>query len=439
MGKKIVIAGAGHGGLVAGAVLAKAGYDVTVYERKIRSELGYDWEDAIDMRVFAECGLEPPKKEHYAFNGDMKYYNPNLKAPLVVPANGKGSAVFERKEIYDVLIDNAEKSGVKIIYSTEILSPVMDGLRVVGIRTSDGVVDADLVIDAAGINTPLRSRLPVCCNIDRDYGYGECFYAFRGYFDKVPGHEPDVAYEIFLMHQGERGLSWVVTKDDYVDVLIGRMAPMSKTKLAKTLDEMRAFSPQIGEKLLRGGTQEQIPVRRPLSVMVCDGYAAVGDAAYMTVPMTGSGICASMRAGLLLAETVMEDKDELYSRETLWNYNRKYILHFGQSFASIDILKNIMLCTEVEGVNFLFDKGIITENDMSFGKGKEEGGMSFSDMVARATRGISNLPVLLRTAGALTKGDNVKKVYQSIPETYDEKAVLKWKQDVMEATTLMQR
>ena len=439
MGKKIVIAGAGHGGLVAGAKLAQAGYDVTVYERKIRSELGYDWEDAIDMRVFAECGLEPPKKEHYAFNGDMKYYNPNLKAPLVVPANGKGSAVFERKEIYDVLIDNAEKSGVKIIYSTEILSPVMDGLRVVGIRTSDGVVDADLVIDAAGINTPLRSRLPVCCNIDRDYGYGECFYAFRGYFDKVPGHEPDVAYEIFLMHQGERGLSWVVTKDDYVDVLIGRMAPMSKTKLAKTLDEMRAFSPQIGEKLLRGGTQEQIPVRRPLSVMVCDGYAAVGDAAYMTVPMTGSGICASMRAGMLLAETVMEDKDEVYSRETLWNYNRKYILHFGQSFAAIDILKNIMLCTEVEGVNFLFDKGIITENDMSFGKGKEEGGMSFSDMVARATRGISNLPVLLRTAGALTKGDNVKKVYQSIPETYDEKAVLKWKQDVMEATTLMQR
>ena len=30
-------------------------------------------------------------------------------------------------------------------------------------------------------------------------------------------------------------------------------------------------------------------------------------------------------------------------------------------------------------------------------------------------------------------------LYQSIPETYDEKAVLKWKQDVMEATTLMQR
>ena len=439
MGKKIVIAGAGHGGLIAGAKLAAAGYDVTVYERKIKSELGYDWEDAIDMRVFSECDLEPPKKENISFNGDMKYYNPNLSAPLVVPANGKGSALFERKELYDLLLDNAEKSGVKIIYSTEILGPEMDGLRVVGIRTSDGVVDADLVIDAAGINTPLRSRLPVCCNVDRDYGYGECFYAYRAYFDKIPGHEPDVPYEVFLMHRGERGISWVVTKDDHVDVLIGRMAPMSREKVQKTLDEMRAFSPQIGETLLRGGSQEQIPVRRPLSVMVCDGYAAVGDSAYMTLPMTGSGICASMRAGLLLADTVLADKDEVYSKETLWDYNRKYILHFGQNFAAIDILKNIMLCTEVEGVNFLFDKQIITESDMEFGKGKGEGGMSFGDVMNRAVRGIGNLPVLLRTAGALTKGDNVKKVYQAMPETYDEKAVLKWKADIMEATALMQR
>ncbi|MBR3095203.1 MAG: NAD(P)/FAD-dependent oxidoreductase [Clostridia bacterium] len=439
MGKKIVVAGAGHGGLIAAAKLAQAGYDVTVYERRIKSELGYDWEDAINLHIFAECGLETPDTSNIEFNGDMKYYNPNLKAPLVVPSNGKGSAMFERKKLYEILLDNAEKSGVRIIYSTEILGPVTDGLRVTGIRTSDGVVDADLVIDAAGINTPLRSRLPVCCNVDRDYGYGECFYAYRAYFNKVPGHDPDVGYEIFLMHQGERGISWVVTKDSYVDVLIGRMAPMSKEKLRKTLDEMRAFSPQIGETLLRGGSQEQIPVRRPLSVMVCDGYAAVGDSAYMTEPMSGSGICASMRAGLLLAETVIADEKEEYSKETLWEYNRKYMLHFGKNFAAIDILKNVLLCTEVEGVNFLFDKGIITENDMSFGTGKSDKGMAFSDLVARATRGIGNLPVLLRTAGALSKGDNVKKVYEAIPKTYNEKAVLKWKADVREATTLMQR
>ena len=33
MGKKIIVAGAGHGGITAAALLAKAGFDVTVYER----------------------------------------------------------------------------------------------------------------------------------------------------------------------------------------------------------------------------------------------------------------------------------------------------------------------------------------------------------------------------------------------------------------------
>ena len=34
MSKKIVVAGAGHGGLIAAYYLAAAGYDVTVYEKK---------------------------------------------------------------------------------------------------------------------------------------------------------------------------------------------------------------------------------------------------------------------------------------------------------------------------------------------------------------------------------------------------------------------
>ena len=34
MGKTIIIAGAGHGGLASGALLAEKGFDVTVYEKK---------------------------------------------------------------------------------------------------------------------------------------------------------------------------------------------------------------------------------------------------------------------------------------------------------------------------------------------------------------------------------------------------------------------
>ena len=42
MGKKIIVAGLGHGGIAAAAQLAKAGFDVTVYEQKKEGTLGYD-------------------------------------------------------------------------------------------------------------------------------------------------------------------------------------------------------------------------------------------------------------------------------------------------------------------------------------------------------------------------------------------------------------
>ncbi|MCM1543886.1 MAG: NAD(P)/FAD-dependent oxidoreductase [Ruminococcus sp.] len=440
MGKKIVVAGAGHGGILAAAKLAEKGYDVTVYEKKIREELGYDWLDAIDLKIFNDVGLPLPDTSEITFNGDMRFYNPAFSAPLTVEANGKGSAKFERKEIYRLLIDFAEDKGVKFVYNTHIVGPIMDGLRVAGLETADGEVYADLVIDAAGVNSPVRRNLPSCCNVDRDYGYGEVFYAYRAYYDKIEGFEPEVNYEVFLVPHGEKGLSWVVTEKDCVDVLVGRMIPLSKAELEEKLREMREFSPQIGTKLLRGGGKMlEIPIRRPLSVMVCDGYAAIGDSAYMTVPMNGSGICASLRAGVMLADTVLADTAEEYSAKTLWNYNKRYILHFGLNFAAVDILKNTLFNLPVDRIDFLFDKQIITQNDLNFGRDKGSDGLAASDVLSRVARGISNLPVLLRTAGGLSKGDAAKKVYRSIPDEYEESAVLKWKKDVLDAHVFMER
>ena len=440
MGKKIIVAGAGHGGLIAAAKLAQSGFDVTVYESKKRNELGYDWLDAVDPRAFYEAGLELPKDIKFEKNGDMRFYNPALSAPITVKSNGNGSTKIERRLIYDLLIDYAEKSGVSFVFECPVTGPLMNGTRVIGIETQKESVKADLVIDSAGLDSPVRKNLPVDCGVDRDYGYGECFFAYRAYFNKLPAPEPEVPYEIFLMHLGERGISWVVTEEDFVDVLIGRVSPISDEEVSQTLEKMRQFSPQIGFEVQRGGKKIcKIPVRRPLSVMVCDGYAAVGDSAYMTMPMNGSGICAALRAGVMLADTVKADSEQVFSAKTLWDYNRRYILHFGLNFAAVDTLKNILLCMSSKGVDFLFDKQIITPDDINFSRAKSENGSSFSDMLSRVSRGMGNLPVLLRTAGALSKGDGLKKVYRTIPEIYEHESVLKWKDDVLEASVLMIR
>ena len=56
MGKRIIVAGGGHGGIAAAKLLAEQGFDVTVYEKNERENMGYDWTDIFDKKGFFACG-----------------------------------------------------------------------------------------------------------------------------------------------------------------------------------------------------------------------------------------------------------------------------------------------------------------------------------------------------------------------------------------------
>ena len=58
MGKKIIVAGGGHGGIAAGALLAKNGFDVTVYEKCERKDIGYDWTDIFDKKAYLYYNIQ---------------------------------------------------------------------------------------------------------------------------------------------------------------------------------------------------------------------------------------------------------------------------------------------------------------------------------------------------------------------------------------------
>ena len=61
--KKVIVAGAGHGGLTAAYNLAKNGYDVTVIEKKKREDLGYDWDDSLSEAAFVGSGIPCPEEK----------------------------------------------------------------------------------------------------------------------------------------------------------------------------------------------------------------------------------------------------------------------------------------------------------------------------------------------------------------------------------------
>ena len=105
MSKKIIVAGAGHGGLVAAANLAENGYDVEVFESKQRQELGYDWSDTIDRDTFNIAGITQYDASKLTPRRISTLYAHSSKTPVSL---SEGTAApfleVERKELYDYLI-----------------------------------------------------------------------------------------------------------------------------------------------------------------------------------------------------------------------------------------------------------------------------------------------------------------------------------------------
>ena len=82
MGKKIIVAGLGHGGIAAAALISKAGFDVTVYEKEQEGHLGYDWTDIFAPEALEVAGVGMPPEDKYEYKEDMTFFNPSLNVSL---------------------------------------------------------------------------------------------------------------------------------------------------------------------------------------------------------------------------------------------------------------------------------------------------------------------------------------------------------------------
>ncbi len=407
--KKILIAGCGHGGLVAAARLADAGYDVTVIEKQKKEDLGHDWEDRFSFPDFcAAAGVDRSEfpEGSYRDRGNCVFISPAKRKRIEInfPAD-KRQYVMWRKPLIGLLLDKAEKAGARFLFETEVLSPVCDGRAVKGLDTSAGEMLCDLVIDSAGVFSPVRMNLPDGCGIEKQPGEGNVFYAWRAYFNKTGSDCPAYPFEVSLYHEGERGLSWFCTNPASCDILIGRVEEFDDDKLEKLIDGYRAEHPWCGDRILHGGTRAVIPVRAPLYKMVTDGYAAVGDAAFMTTPMNGMGIDLSVKAGRLLADTVIEAGDVPLTAGVLLKYNKEYHKRYGAETAKNAGLKDALLSMPSEGVDFLFESGVIAASDLAGGGRNTE----LKSLLNKFRNGMKNPPYFFAVLKGLAKGAAVSK------------------------------
>ncbi len=432
MSKRIIVAGAGHGGIAAGAILAKNGFDVTVYEKNKRKDIGYDWTDIFDRKAFTAIGMDIPDESKWNLKQDMTFFGPGMKTALRQNTPEDQLEIqMERKTIYDCLIGYAEECGVKFEFGKAVDGPLMLGNRVAGVKIGKKDIFADLVIDACGINSPLRMNLPAHLGIQKEAQEFERFYVWRGFYEKIDCGEVEDKFKVLLFHKGKLGISWVAAEEEYTDILIGRFAPLSEEEVEKTLACLREENPHLGEKLVRGGEFVQIPVRQPLGVLVADGYAAIGDSAFMTVPIIGSGIANSMKAAALLANAVIDDKTESYSGTTLWKYQKDFYDKIGSALAPLACVKLLLTRLECDELDYIFEKGILNADDMTIGAdstslGAMLGGMSMDDIKIKVGGLINNTDVLKKVIKLGTDIVAATAVTAAMPKEYNLKKVCSW-------------
>ncbi len=426
---KILIAGCGVGGAVCAYYLAKAGFDVTVYDKADRKTVSYDWHDDIAKDAFEAAGLPLPPEEIRFDKRNWTFVPPENGEHVYTDLPEATDYSVWRRPLLHWLEGLAIEAGAMFCWNTETALFVCNE-KVRGLVVDGKAVECDLVIDNCGLDSALRAHLPEEYRIPRKAAEGAVFCAYRAFFDRIP----DVTVEetetnrVYLLHRGERGISWCLADpaSDMVDVLVGKVDALSQEDIDAALQALRSDNPVLGNELKMGGNVYRIAITHPAYRMVGDGYCMLGDSAGMTIPLLGSGMAASMLAGRLLADTIVERQS--VSKQALWRYQVAFYRACGADFCQVDVLKNWLLQAAPQQVKWLFASGVLSKDDINTTAAGKPLKLTVGDMAHKLCVGYKQIGLLLKLWNVLRKGQKAARIASEIPQVYNVTAINAWEQ-----------
>ncbi|MDG7007480.1 MAG: NAD(P)/FAD-dependent oxidoreductase [Nitrososphaerota archaeon] len=400
----VVIAGGGMAGLITAASIgfnSKGRARVLVVDRNRESEPGrktnngWTCGDATSKRSldyladhigirYGAPELEHPVKGVYV-------YSPDRKTKVLFEGEGY---LFNRKVLPRRQVADAKKYGTEFMYGATAERLLSEDGRITGVtgRRSDGSafsVAARMVIDATGSSSTLRRFMPIPSKIEKEIdpddvvGTGRYILDFEPSGDQPEFFSPD--YCIIHLDQfiAPAGYAWVFPKGKKkVNIGLGvshsGLARRNRRfglndNLQSLIDKYLADNPVIkgysqpSDDANSGNTKGnwQVPVRRHNDCMVANGFAVVGDAAWMPRPIDAGGISPSIYGGTILGEVVAEALEAGDTGEAqLWKYNVEYMNTHGYPMASFEVLRRYLQTVTNDQINYGM-KHFLSEEDVN--------------------------------------------------------------------------
>lgn len=469
---KVVVAGAGPGGCIFARDLARAGLDVTIYEKSDYENIGHNWSDAMERSALEATGFEAPfegsinkgslVKSKDAAGNPIGIYEQHAYPYMEVWApdySSKKTVNFryvttDRRALGKLLVDQVIQAGVKVLFKHEVVDVTLAGGKTLGdievkgfvvkdIETGEiKIVRADVVADDTGFNAVLRTKLPSSTGIAGKFSNEEFAMVHRTVRKRNKSAIDPVADH--YRYGYNTGYQWMqYLNEDEIDTGAGVRHDPKNPDPNDIVKEFISRHPSISDEVIRGGGGLCLVGRSPAS-LVTKGFVVIGDAASQTIPMTGCGAGGAMMGGKFAAEAVigaaLKGKNDC---DALWDYNWKWFVGSkrGANYAALTALRNILQDLTHEDISFLFRKDILSDEMLTDSINGIFTPPDFKTMVKTVIGGITRPGLLLKLNAATTAGTKIFKHYLAYPQKYDAAKFEIWKikSDQLFAETLKEK
>jgi geranylgeranyl reductase family protein len=343
---EVLVVGGGPAGAAAAYWLARHGHDVTVVEKKTfpREKTCGDGLTPRAVKELADMGLGGALERFHRYQG-LRATGMGRVLELEWPEHPvypRHGYVVRRRELDQIVAENAERMGATLLQGHEAVLPVVDRGFVKGAtvtRPDGGAVEVNseftIVADGAGS----RFGRTLGTSRKREWPYGT---AIRTYWESPRHAEPWIESALDVKDRNGNpmpGYGWIFpVGDGTVNVGVGLLSTFRDFKSVNTTHLLDAYAHQIAE---RWEIDAAHPECRPTSGRVPMGgsvgpssgptYLVVGDAAGCVNPFNGEGIDYAYETARMAADVIHEALVE-GDATPLQRYPKMLDTEYGQYF-----------------------------------------------------------------------------------------------------------
>ncbi len=348
---RVAVVGSGPAGSSAAEILAKAGIETYLFERKLDNAKPCG--GAIPLCMVSEFELPPNIIDRQVRK--MKMISPSNREVDINLINEDEYIGMCRREVLDgFLRDRAASLGANLINATvhklDIPTNNTDPLTIHYVdHTESGAqgiaktLKVDLIIGADGANSRIAKEIDA-----GDYNYAIAFQERIRIPDEKMAYYNDLA-EMYVGNDVSTDFyAWVFPKYDHVAVGTGTMH-VNKASIKQLQAGIRA---RAAHKLEGGQIikVEAHPIpEHPRPRRVVGRVALVGDAAGYVTKSSGEGIYFAAKSGRMCAETIVEMSNggaSIPTENDLKVYLKRWDKKYGLTYKVLDILQSVFYRTD---------------------------------------------------------------------------------------------